>query len=620
MVLSYSPMTASLLYANQYAKSLLSPEGLVGQTFSTFVLSDDRVYFQSMLSAADGGKYGELMLHSPQGGFIPALISLKQMPPEETIPGICLTITNLSEQHQAKAALQEAKDTLENRVDDRTVQLRESFERFRFLAESMPQKIFTALPDGSIDYFNQQWMEFTGLASDQIKNIGWSEFIHADDLPDNIRRWRESVTLGTPFQLEHRFRRSDGGYRWHLSRALPMFDSNHKIVMWTGSSTDIHDYKQLEEKLVAADRRKDEFLAIVSHELRTPLTAMLGWVRLLRTGKLDAKRAASALEVIDRNVTTQATLIEDLLDVSRIITGKMTLDAQPVDMIAVINAAIESVHIAAQTKGIKIRTRLTPIRLVGDPHRLQQVVWNLLSNAVKFTPTGGDVTITLDTTASQAQIQVQDSGIGIEAEFLPYVFERFSQADSSKSRSYGGLGIGLAIVRHLVELHGGRVSVTSAGEGMGAVFTVTIPIKAVVRSELTDSKIMQRRPSLTNLRVLLVDDDPDARDLLKTILVLTGANVEEAGSAKDALIIIRQFKPDILISDIGMPGETGYDLIRNIRAIPEEYFQELPAIALTAYARNEDRIKALQAGFQTHLQKPIDPDVFVATIKSLLNK
>jgi signal transduction histidine kinase/ActR/RegA family two-component response regulator len=381
----------------------------------------------------------------------------------------------------------------------------------------------------------------------------------------------------------------------------------------------------------AANRTKDEFLATLSHELRTPLTAMLGWTRLLRTSNLDETTASHALETVERNARAQAQLIEDLLDVSRIITGKVRIEVHPVELIPVIEAAVDAVRPAAEAKAIHLQTALDPLAgpVSGDPARLQQVVWNLVSNAVKFTGKGGRIEVGLERADSHLQITVADTGEGIRQEFLPYVFDRFRQADGSTTRTHGGLGLGLAIVRHLVELHGGTVKAESEGVGHGATFTVALPLLSVLTPaadaaplSAADGNGTQAAPALllNNLRVLVVDDERDARELLALVLEQQGANVRAVSSAEEALDAIGTLKPDILVSDIGMPHDDGYTLISKVRALPAEQGGTTPAIAVTAYAGDKARELTLAAGFQTHLAKPIDPAELLAAIVSLVGK
>ena len=383
-----------------------------------------------------------------------------------------------------------------------------------------------------------------------------------------------------------------------------------------------------------ANRIKDEFLATVSHELRTPLNAIFGWARLLKTGKLDQANAAQAVETIERSARAQGQIIEDILDVSRIITGKIRLEMSPIEIAPVIEAAVDSLRPTAEARRVRLQTVLdTGQNLVlGDTNRLQQVIWNLLSNAIKFTPKDGRVQVALERINSHVEIRVSDTGQGISREFLPYVFERFRQADSSTTREYGGLGLGLAIVRHLVELHGGSVAADSPGEGLGATFTISLPLTVINKS----SGLVSRPQTLPNdhsggaraqegsgleldgVRILVVDDEADARSLLTIILQQYGAEVKTAGSTLEGLEALKEWRPEVLVSDIGMPDRDGYELIREVRALGSAQGGDLPAIALTAYARSEDRLKALKAGFQAHIAKPIEPEELVTTIAILI--
>ena len=372
-----------------------------------------------------------------------------------------------------------------------------------------------------------------------------------------------------------------------------------------------------------ANRLKDEFLATLSHELRTPLTAVLGWLSMLRSGRLDGETATHALETVERNAKAQAQLIEDLVDVSRIAGGKLKLDVQPVDLGSLIAASIDIVRPAANARGVvlEVSTDQTVGAVVGDPARLQQVIWNLLSNAVKFTPRDGHVYVSLRRADSFAEIEVRDTGIGIDPVFLPSVFERFRQAESPVTRTHRGLGLGLAIVRHLTELHGGSVTAASDGEGLGATFTIKIPLAVAASGTAPDPSLLLSEPlhrTLDGLRVLLVEDEPDARELLVMTLQVSGATVEAVDSAQNALTSLPLFRPHVLLSDIGLPSESGYDLVQKLRALKSE-FSGIPAVALTAFASEKDRQLALAAGFQIHLAKPVEPQLLVDTIVHLVN-
>jgi signal transduction histidine kinase/ActR/RegA family two-component response regulator len=381
-----------------------------------------------------------------------------------------------------------------------------------------------------------------------------------------------------------------------------------------------------------SSRLKDEFLATVSHELRTPLTAILGWAHMLRAGQFDGDSARKACETIERNARAQAQLIEDLLDVSRIITGKLRMDVRPVDPNSFIEAAVEAVRPAAEAKGVRVQKVLDTgvVSVSGDPVRLQQIVWNLLSNAIKFTPRGGRVQIRLERVNSHLEIAISDTGAGIVPEFLPHVFDRFRQADQRSTRQHGGLGLGLSIVRHLVELHGGTVRAESEGEGRGSTFTVLLPVAPVYQPEAEGVRVhpaardtlpaFECVERLDGVRVLVVDDEPDTRELLKVGLGQCGAEVTAAASAAEALEAMVKVAPDLIISDIGMPGEDGYDLIRRVRQLTAEGGGRVPAIALTAYARVEDRMQALRAGYQMHVPKPVEMAELVAVAASLARR
>jgi signal transduction histidine kinase/DNA-binding response OmpR family regulator len=391
-----------------------------------------------------------------------------------------------------------------------------------------------------------------------------------------------------------------------------------------------------------ANRTKDEFLATLSHELRTPLTAILGWTHLIRGGKLDEAMMTRALETIERNARAQSQLIDDLLDVSRIITGKLMLDFRPVELASLIEATIDTVRPMAEAKSIGVRPSLRTSHCVvsGDPARLQQVVWNLFSNAVKFTPEGGHVQVGLTCDERHVELEVSDTGQGISQDFLPYIFDRFRQADGTTTRKHGGLGLGLAIVRHLVELHGGTIRAHSDGNGKGATFTLSLPLSTGLtmsengdeRSTLNAEPVMETdeieslSPPLTEsevlggLRILIVDDEADTRDLVQEVLARQGAEVRVSGSAAEALRTLAAWNPDLLISDVGMPVEDGYELIKQVRRFDAEHHGHIPAVALTAYVGAEDHRRALAAGFQTHLAKPIVPKALIDTVARIVGR
>jgi signal transduction histidine kinase/CheY-like chemotaxis protein len=375
---------------------------------------------------------------------------------------------------------------------------------------------------------------------------------------------------------------------------------------------------------------KDEFLANLSHELRTPLNAILGWAQMLRSDSRNDADLAKGLETIERNARVQAQLVDDLLDMSRILSGKVRLDVQAIEPIGFIEAALDTLRPAAAAKGIRLESLLdsTAGPISGDPNRMQQVMWNLLSNAIKFTARGGKVQVLLERVNSHIEVSVADTGAGIRPEFLPFVFDRFRQADASTTRRHGGLGLGLSIVKHLVELHGGSVRAHSPGEGAGATFTVNLPLMVVHRSTHAGPRHHPRSSAsaaadfgvidLSGVRVLVVDDEPDARELIQRVLLDCEADVITAAGADEALLLIPRHKPHVLVSDIGMPEVDGYELLRRVRALERESGGRIPAVALTAFARSEDRTRALRAGFLVHVAKPVDPSELVATVASVL--
>ena len=423
------------------------------------------------------------------------------------------------------------------------------------------------------------------------------------------------------------FATSDSGQRYGLSDLALAEDLARRAALAV-------DNARLYREAQDANRLKDEFLATLSHELRTPLTSILGWTNLLRSVKFDDATGARALETIERNARSQKQLIDDLLDASRIITGKLRLEVRPTQLASIVTVSCESLRPAAEAKGIEVRRALdeSASLVAGDAERLQQVVWNLLSNAVKFTPEGGRVEVRLERAGSQAELSVADTGEGIKAEFLPYVFDRFRQADQTTTRTHGGLGLGLAIVRHLVELHGGTVAVESAGEGKGATFRVRLPLLAYASrgeaeqqtasagDDTGEIKLSEQRTVLGGLRILVVDDDPDTRVLLGKVLERYGAKVRKCELAEDALAELERASFDVVLSDIAMPEEDGYMLIEKIRELDAGRGNATPAIALTAYAREEDKQRALAAGFQLHLAKPIAPKELAEAIAGVVGR
>lgn len=461
----------------------------------------------------------------------------------------------------------------------------------------------------------------------------WLGYLHPDDRPWLEQVVQQTLTQGTDFDTEFRILSRGSDCRWVAAKAQVFVDAVGKPSRLIGVNMDITARKHAEaereqllereriarEAAESANRIKDEFLAVLSHELRSPLNPILGWAKLLRTRKFDEAATDRALETIERNAKLQTQLIDDLLDVSRILRGKLSLKSSAVNLETVVQAALETVQLPANAKSIQVETQfLAPsIEVLGDPNRLQQVVWNLLSNAVKFTPNEGRIAIRLRQVGRDVELQVEDSGKGIQPDFLPYVFDYFRQADGSSTRQFGGLGLGLAIARHIVELHGGSIAAASPGENQGAIFTVHLPVLQKPLPSV-QKPLNLNSPDLSGVRVLVVDDEPDMRGLLAAILEESGAIVQLAASAPEALDALSQGVPDLVLSDIGMPGMDGHMLLQQIRSRPPQQGGNVRAIALTAYASEFDRQNALEAGFQLHVPKPVEPEALVVAIATVL--
>lgn len=669
---------------------------------------------------------------------------------------------------------------------------------YRYLADAMPQIVWTARPDGHTDYFNQRWSEYTGMTVKQTEGWGWKPVLHPDDVERCLNRWAKAVRTGEAYEIEYRFRRaSDGSYRWHLGRAVPLRDESGVIIKWFGTATDIDDRKRAEESLLfiaeasrvlassldyettlsnvarlavprladwcvvhiieedgslqqlaaehndapklemlrelnrlypsgletahgyrrvvrtgepelietvtdsllaevarderhlellrelglkstlcvplvargralgaitfataesgraynssslalaedlahraanavdnarlyqeaqRANRMKEEFLATLSHELRTPLTPILGWVHMIRSGMLKDEDLDRSLAVIEKNSQSLTRLINDLLDMSAILSGKMRIEELPVSLTGVIKEAFETVRPLAEMRGIKLTLSLSvqdQLLVKGDRTRLVQIFWNILSNALKFSEEGHSVRLVCEVREKEARVRVEDEGLGIAKEFLPEVFERFRQADSSKTRTHGGLGIGLALVKSFVEAHEGRVIAESGGLGRGSRFTVCLPL--LVPPVQAEEKIVgpgaETPVASSGLRVLIVEDSTDTLEMLGKTLKIRGYSVTPCESPTDALHSAQTADFDLIISDIGMPEMDGYELIGRLRQLP--HLKNVPAIALSGYAAEQDRTSALDAGFDIHIAKPVDPSDLTAQIEALLRK
>ena len=524
--------------------------------------------------------------------------------------------------------------------------LAESEERFRTAVAVTSDILWTNDASGQMRGEQPGWGAFTGQTIDEYQGYGWSRAVHPEDVQPTIDAWERAVAERKMFIFEHRVRRRDGVYRLFSIRAVPILRADGEVREWVGIHADVTDQKREEEErrqlleseraarseAERSSRMKDEFLATLSHELRTPLNAIVGWAQLLRRGTMNAEDIREGLEVIERNARVQTQLIEDLLDMSRIISGKVRLDVRQVELPGFIEAAIKTVQPTADAKGVRLEKILDSRAgfVSGDPNRLQQVAWNLLSNAIKFTEKGGKIQVLLERVNSHIEISVCDTGRGISEEFLPHVFERFRQADASTTRRHGGLGLGLAIVKQLVELHGGTIGVKSPGEGRGTTFTVNLPLAVIHRNGGDAQRSHPKLPTdhsgafesvdLCGVKVVVVDDEADALGLIARILQECGAEVFAVSSALDALGVIGRELPHVLISDIGMPDVDGYELLRRIRLAGRDKGGGVPAIALTAFARTQDRIRALHAGFAVHVSKPVEPAELIAAVASLAGR
>jgi PAS domain S-box-containing protein len=513
--------------------------------------------------------------------------------------------------------------------------------------------------DGRFVLVNQRFCDITGYTEADLLKMSRRDITYLGDLLRITELHRRRVEAGESFVTEIRYRRKDGSEVWVNSNVSPIHGAGNEVVGSVTVVIDVTDRKRAEserEQLLkkekaaraeaeAANRSKDEFLAVVSHELRNPLNAILGYTQLLELGKMDALEVRNTAEIIERNGRIQLQLIEDLLDTARIISGKLKLEVQPVSLNRVVTEALDAIRPAAQAKGIELQSDLEPLsgQITGDPDRLQQVVWNLLSNAIKFTPQSGRVELRMENAGHHVRITVKDTGKGIEPEFLPFCFDRFRQSDSSSARRFGGLGLGLSLVKQLVELHGGTIEATSDGPGRGATLTVTLPQHAAQ----TDAFVPQRHhaaperkvriagatqfdevPSLEGVRILVVDDEEDARSLLKAVLGKSGAQVMTVSSGVEAMAILADpqgaARPDVLILDINMPAEDGYRVLERVRVLEAERgvapSARIPAIALTAMAHTEDRSKALAAGFRVHVVKPVETGELLVVIANLVER
>ncbi|WP_437910795.1 PAS domain S-box protein [Sorangium sp. So ce327] len=592
----------------------------------------------------------ELRYVSPDGAVHPVLnrgVPVRDERGEITAwVGICLDVSRLKHTEEAlresegrlRAALDEAQRVIaeRGRLED---ELRARERELASLMANSPDVIYRLDLGLRCTFMSPTSWTVMGFPPEHyIGRTPRENGLPAEVIEVSEAACREALATARPQRMEF----SLGGRRFR-ARIIPELGPEGTVDSFMGITEDVTAERLAEEerqKLLESERAardeaervsrvKDDFVATLSHELRSPINAILGWARILRGRAPEAQTLARGLEVIERNARLQADMVSELLDMSRIVSGKLRLDVQPVDLPTVIQSALEAIQLAAETKGIAVASSIDPeaSSLRGDPARIHQIVWNLLSNAVKFTPPGGRIDVALRRAGAHAALSVTDTGMGIAPQFLPHLFERFRQADASSTRKHGGLGIGLSIVKHLVELHGGTVEVASQGEHLGATFTVTLPL-AGVSQEAPDAA---ERPSeacaealadypgasLAGMRVLVVDDQPDAREVAQRVLEECEATVTTAGSAAEALAILSQDRPDVIVSDLGMPGEDGFQLIRRVRGLGEARGGATPAVALSALARAEDKARALGAGYQAHVAKPLDPAELVGVIAAL---
>jgi PAS domain S-box-containing protein len=508
--------------------------------------------------------------------------------------------------------------------------------RFREAADRAPIMIWIATPDRGVSWLNRAWLEFRGRPLDQELGDRWLEALHADDRARFARALRDAFGRLEEVRQEVRIRRADGAWRWVLAVGVPRTGGGGATQDYLGFCIDISERRQLEleregllreterarDEAELATRTKDEFLAKVSHELRNPLNGILGWTQVLASPATTEEEYRRGIERIDTSARSLARLVDDLLDVSRILSGKLRLSLDPVRVRAMLDAACETLAPAAAARGIELECRIEPDLpvLQADPQRLQQVLWNLLSNAVKFSPRGGRVRLHAARRDGAIEILVADDGIGIDPAFLPNVFAPFRQAEGGPDRRHQGLGLGLAISRHIVEQHGGTIVAESAGLDKGATFRIALPLAPAAARQVEPVPDADHQAALEGIHVLVVDDDAVAREVLHKVLARSGAAVAEAASAAEAMAGILSHPPDLIVSDIEMPEEDGYSLVRRLRELPQDRGGDTPAIAVTAYAHSTERQLAFEAGFQEHLAKPVDTEALLGCVRKLARR
>jgi two-component system CheB/CheR fusion protein len=556
---------------------------LLGSLPRIFVPESIPVFIEELMTVAEGRTFlqSEALLATLRGNRIWTLFTMRLRPSAEKPGRVLFSLLDITEKKRAEEELRRTED------------------RLRFVMDSAPQKIFTARPGGEMEYLSPQWTEFSGMSFKQLTQWGWRTLVHPDDVAENVKAWQHSLETGEPFQFEHRLRRADGEYRWHLSRALPMRNSQGELVLWVGSNTDVHEVKE-------ADRRKNEFLAMLAHELRNPLAPIRNALNVMRLKGGDAESVRAASEMMERQVGQMVRLVDDLLDVSRIDQGRIELRKARIELAAVVSQSVEAARSLVQVMqhDLTITLPSQPLDLDADPARLAQVVGNLLSNACKFTERRGRIRLTVEREGEQAVVRVEDNGIGIAAEQLSRIFDMFMQVDTSLERSVSGLGIGLTLVKKLVEMHGGSVEARSAGVGRGSEFVLRLPLLVETARAPAPGPTASDPASSTPRRILIVDDNRDSAESLALLLGITGNQTQTAYDGFEALETAEKFKPDLVLLDIGLPKLNGYEACRRIRKEP--WSQGMMLVALTGWGQEEDRTRASEAGFDGYLVKPVD--------------
>ena len=501
-------------------------------------------------------------------------------------------------------ALGQALEDAAAAVRSREATLRESEERFAALVEGVPQLVWITAPDGAVEHFNRNWYEYTGATREHSLGHGWTHALHPEDRDRAWHLWQQSIQRGQPMEAEYRLRGADGRHQWFLARGVPFRDADGRILKWFGTSTNVETRKRAEESLQRADRAKDEFLAMLGHELRNPLGAIAGGVRVLEAVGKDDETAERARAVISRQVQHLSKMVDDLLDVSRVTTGKVILTRGPLDLAALVADAISGWRASGRLERHELLLEVSPAWIDADETRMEQVVSNLVGNALKYTLGGGRVVVRVLEDGDEVVLEVEDAGIGIPSNLLDSIFDLFVQGERASDRAQGGLGLGLTLVKILVELHGGTVRARSPGPGKGSVFTVrlpriTVPARAGRAAPADRLGVLRRR-------ILVVEDNEDSREMLRVLLTLAGHEVHEAADGPAGLDLARKVTPDVALIDVGLPGLDGYEVARRLRAADEGGAVRL--IAITGYGQAEDRQRALEAGFHAHLTKPVSPE------------